>query len=583
MSEFKQILLEILFIISLFYGIFLGVNISYFYFLIPVIVIALGWIYLRYCRTSAAKSRRLEIKRNWGVKKESRREYVSAGELFRCLKDCEADFIIDDTTWRDLNLDSIIKILDHTISFSGLQYLYYMLRKPLFSIKEIYQRNEQIERFRKNIDKSVEIQQKLDALGEEAVKGLCGYLSGQSKFEGRDTFLYKLQSNAIFTVPFILYFEPIFGIFTLIILLLANALMYNRIKNEIAKELYMFRYLGKLIACTEEIISLPAVNGILDKDSVMTSLKELNKLKAKLDKINLSSTFNDTITIKSEIEILLEFYNMIRMREPILFYEAVELLNANNEKLLFLYKELGRLDALISLAAYRESVKRYTVPAFIEDAGKAAIYCEDIYHPLLADPVPNSFRLHDYGALVTGSNASGKSTFLRTIGVNVLFSQTICTVLASKYEASLFKVLTSIGNLDSIEEGDSYFMAEAKSLKRIIDELERENHTLCILDEIFRGTNTVERISGAASILKYLSEKKCCVLAATHDLELTRIASADYRNYHFQEEVRENDIYFDYKLHEGACTSRNAILILKQLGYPETIYKEAMKMASGYK
>src|SRR5690606_11610004 len=145
------------------------------------------------------------------------------------------------------------------------------------------------------------------------------------------------------------------------------------------------------------------------------------------------------------------------------------------------------------------------------------------------------------GALVTGSNASGKSTFLRTIGINSIFSQTLYLALAKSFSSSYFKLLTSIGTTDNIVEGDSYFMAEAKSLKRILDILDPNQPVLCILDEIFRGTNTAERISAAKEALNYMIERNCCVVAATHDLELTNLVNERYRNYHFREIIEEKD------------------------------------------
>jgi DNA mismatch repair ATPase MutS len=218
----------------------------------------------------------------------------------------------------------------------------------------------------------------------------------------------------------------------------------------------------------------------------------------------------------------------------------------------------------------------------MEDNSTSYLYAEKIYHPLLNNPVSYIFELNNKGALVTGSNASGKSTYLRTIGVNALFSQTIYIALAKEYRANYFKLLTSIGTTDSIEEGDSYFMTEAKSLKRIIDAINQNQPVLCILDEIFRGTNTIERISAAREVLNYMMDRNSLVVAATHDLELTTLVSDRFDNYHFQEDIKENDIEFDYILRKGPCTSRNAIAILRYLGYPKEIFENANRQVEKY-
>lgn len=125
-------------------------------------------------------------------------------------------------------------------------------------------------------------------------------------------------------------------------------------------------------------------------------------------------------------------------------------------------------------------------------------------------------------------------------------------------------------------------MAEAKSLKRILDILDPNQPVLCILDEIFRGTNTAERISAAKEALNYMIDRNSCVIAATHDLELTSLVNDRYDNYHFRETIEENDIKFDYILREGPCTTRNAIAILRYLGYPEELYEKAMHGAERY-
>jgi DNA mismatch repair ATPase MutS len=115
-----------------------------------------------------------------------------------------------------------------------------------------------------------------------------------------------------------------------------------------------------------------------------------------------------------------------------------------------------------------------------------------------------------------------------------------------------------------------------------LDSIDPNQPILCILDEIFRGTNTAERISAAMVVLNYMVERNSCVIAATHDLELTNLVSNKYNNYHFKEDIEENDIKFDYKLRDGACTSRNAIAILKHLNYPTEIYENAQMYAKQY-
>jgi DNA mismatch repair ATPase MutS len=286
--------------------------------------------------------------------------------------------------------------------------------------------------------------------------------------------------------------------------------------------------------------------------------------------------------MRSDLEVFLEFFNIIFLREPILFLETIGTIKKYGTELKELYSIIGETDAYIAIASYKDSLDYYTKPVLERTGLETKLKAKRIYHPLLEKPVPNSIVIENKGALVTGSNASGKSTFLKTIGVNAILAQTINIVLAENYNGNYFKVFTSIGRTDNILEGDSYFVTEAKSLKRIINSLSHEIPVLCILDEIFRGTNTAERISAGTEVLNYLVERNCCVVVATHDLELTKLVENRYDNYHFSGKISSNDIKFDYKLHDGPCTSRNAITLLKFLGYPAGIYKKASEMAKNY-
>jgi DNA mismatch repair ATPase MutS len=135
---------------------------------------------------------------------------------------------------------------------------------------------------------------------------------------------------------------------------------------------------------------------------------------------------------------------------------------------------------------------------------------------------------------------------------------------------------------DDIRSGNSYYMAEIKSLKRILDMLKQEGApVLCFVDEVLRGTNTVERIAASTQILRSLAKTKGICFAATHDIELTYLLK-EYDNYHFEESIEENDITFSYKLFKGPSSTRNAIKLLQVMGYDDRIVKEAEKMAADF-
>ncbi len=166
---------------------------------------------------------------------------------------------------------------------------------------------------------------------------------------------------------------------------------------------------------------------------------------------------------------------------------------------------------------------------------------------------------------------SGKSTFLKAMGLSVLMAQSIYTCPASEYRGGFYKLVTSIGRTDNVIQGRSYYLVEAQALLRIIEKTMGDENTFCIVDEIFRGTNSLERIIAARHALSYMVKQKCLVFVATHDLELAELLEGEFKNYYFRETVGKEGLEFDYLLKDGPSTTKNAIRLLEFLGYPEDI------------
>ena len=218
-----------------------------------------------------------------------------------------------------------------------------------------------------------------------------------------------------------------------------------------------------------------------------------------------------------------------------------------------------------------------------DDNGSASVKVEihDMIHPLVRKPVPNSFCMSG-GNLVTGSNASGKSTFLKNVALSAIFAQSLHTVMASSYQAPYLRVMTSMALSDNLTGGESYFIVEIKSLKRILDAAAGETPLLCIIDEVLRGTNTIERIAASSQILKNLRRPMVISFAATHDIELSYILEKYYVNWHFGEEVDDRDVHFSYQLKEGRATTRNAIRLLDVMNYDPAIVRGAAETAERF-
>jgi len=257
-------------------------------------------------------------------------------------------------------------------------------------------------------------------------------------------------------------------------------------------------------------------------------------------------------------------------------------LGKHHEDIFLIHEYLGRLDSAIAVASYRKRLPVYAEPYIDFDSSTVQFHGEGLVHPLLNNPVPNDLDTAT-SVLLTGSNASGKSTFLKTIALNAVFAQSICTVLGALYKAPAFRIYTSMAIPDNLFAGESYFISEIKSLKRITDADSTGRPLLCVIDEVLRGTNTVERIAASSELLEHLNTEKSLCLAATHDIELCALLDGHYRLLHFEETVTwDGEVLFDYKIKDGPATTRNAIRLLGSMGFKKELVKRANERAGRY-
>jgi DNA mismatch repair ATPase MutS len=217
------------------------------------------------------------------------------------------------------------------------------------------------------------------------------------------------------------------------------------------------------------------------------------------------------------------------------------------------------------------------VPDFI--SAKKEISVKGIYHPLIEKCVKNDWVIAGKSMLITGSNMSGKSTYLRTVTINSILAQTIFTCFADRFESPPLKQFSSIRIDDNLFEGKSFYFQEVSSVASLIEASEKDHQNLFVLDEVFKGTNTVERIASAKAILSYLNKNNNIVVVATHDIELAEMLAREYDLYHFTETVESNQLYFDHKLKVGQLKTRNAIKLLELSDYPSEIIEEAKRIS----
>lgn len=234
------------------------------------------------------------------------------------------------------------------------------------------------------------------------------------------------------------------------------------------------------------------------------------------------------------------------------------------------------LEALDSLATFAWLHEGDVVLPQLETAVSIQFNAQQLGHPLIPkqNRICNDFQVEQAGSvmIITGSNMAGKSSFLRTVGVNLVLAYAGGAVVAQSFSTSFFRLFASIRVQDSLTDGYSFFYAEVRRLAQLLEALkvEGERPLFFLIDEIFRGTNNRERLIGSQAYLTALAQGSGVGIVATHDLELVHLADdhSTIRNYHFRDSVENGRMVFDYRLHEGPCPTTNALKIMQLAGLP---------------
>lgn len=485
-------------------------------------------------------------------------------------------YYVDDITWNDLNMDEIFKQLNTTYSSAGEEYLYHILRTPCLEEGELLKREESISWFQKHPDERVEYQFIFSRLGKCGKFSIYDYLDYLNQLGERSNLKHYLGIAGILGSILLLFVNIPIGLVVLVCILIYNNLSYFKVKNEIDPYITSFAYVFRLLdtACRLIKKQVPVLKE--DFEELSTCCDAMTGFKAGSSLVMSGSRMSGS---GNPLEILADFLRMGFHVDLIKFNQMLSAVRKHLPEIDRMITILGKIEAMIAIGAYREAMS-YCIPGFTD---KLSIEANEMYHPLIADPVKNDI-FTDRSVLITGSNASGKSTFLKTMAINAILAQTIHTCTAASYKAALFRICSSMSLRDDVQGGASYYIVEIKSLKRILAMAAEgnDNPVLCFVDEVLRGTNTVERIAASTEILKSLDQKNCICFAATHDIELTHLLTKYYDNYHFEEDIADNDISFSYKIMSGRATTRNAIRLLGIMGYDSKIIDKAEQMANHF-
>lgn len=508
------------------------------------------------------------LQEQWGQIPE--REYNSEKmeymlSYYNSIKDEFHD--IDEVTWNDLNMDEIYALMNNTQCSIGEEYLYALLRKPCFDSEELAERNRLIKYFSEHEEERLKLQTCLYNIGRASRISIYEYINrlGEQK-SGSNLAHYLMNLSLLISVCFIFVMPSLGGILTTAAVV-HNIYRYYKIKPLIENYLIIISYIIRLLDSIKSICGLD----IPELEKYITGLKQDHDRFKKFRRG--SAILASSKPSGSIIDMILDYVRMIFHIDLIKYNNMLDFFKNNRHVLNRMYEGIGFLDSMIAAASFRQMLPLYCEPE-LEKSEKPFIKVCDLYHPLIEQAVANSIS-ENRSVLITGSNASGKSTFIKTLAINVILAQTIFTSVSRSYNASYFMIFTSMALKDNLLGNESYYIVEIKSLRRIISRINDDIPMLCCIDEVLRGTNTLERIAASSRILSYLAKGNTLVFAATHDIELTHILENEFSNYHFQERISGKEIIFDYKLYQGRAVSKNAIRLLDMMNFPEDIIADA--------
>ena len=476
--------------------------------------------------------------------------------------------VLDEKTCKDLNLDDIFGYVDRTSSKVGQQFLFHLLRTPQSEKKSLLKFEQVINCFA-NVQLREKLQIELYRLNLKDALFLPYLFLAELPRRLSFQFVFPLLTLATVTLAIAAFFNPRL-LSVAIPLTLVNMLLGGFYRSKLQGYIQPLRLLNVLINTAVRVSQYNEAELSDQIQQLKDCVKNLSGLKRRTAWLGFESGYDEVSSL------IYGYLNMLFLLDVNCFVFSLEELRKKRNEVAAVYEALGYLDAAISVASVRTGNTNWTKPVFI--ARHKACRFQELYHPLLEAPVPNDLTVRGKGILLTGSNMSGKSTFIRTVGVNAVLAQTIHSCFAKAYQSPFFRIRASMGGGDSLLEGKSFYMDEVQTILGLVNSTQSPRQNLFLIDELFRGTNTIERIAAAKAILEHLNQDDNIVLVATHDIELVELLGHQYESYHFRELIYGEQMSFDYRLQQGTSSTRNAIAILELFGYPKPIVAEALQV-----
>lgn len=541
------------------------------YIIFAIIMGAIITLIIVLSSISTNKKFAASIANSFGKRRKDADDNFDSISSYYCQRlDSQPDLVrIDDITWNDLDMDSIFQRINVCSTSIGEEYLYNVLHEPMFEDRDLIKREKLIRYLENKPDIRLQLQVILSKMGKLNFNGLSDFIFDIESKSLKHPLVYKIFAVIpLLCVAFLIVNFNV-ALCALLLSFVANVVVYYVSKKDVESELGAINYFASTLWCCGKISK---IDDSQFKGFVMPLIENFAVFKSLAGKVSgmMKKGF-------SEVDFLAEYIKIIFLTDLRNYNRAIAVIAKNSENFHTLYRELGEIDLAICILSFRRSLDYYTIPQF---HSADTVDFTELYHPLLSHPVENSGSISN-NCIITGSNASGKSTFVKAIAINCVLAQTIYTATAREFSVRFSLVMTSMAVRDNISQGDSYFIAEIKSLKRILEKI-KTVYCTCFIDEILKGTNTIERIAASAAVLKFIDNANCLCMVASHDIELTEMLGNLYDNYHFCEQIEDNAITFDYKLKSGASKTRNAIKLLHYMEFDNQVVEDSENLIEGF-
>lgn len=507
-----------------------------------------------------------EVRASWGQK--GKKDGWLASRYFDLTRHGFAASCIDDKTWSDLEFPKIFSNLDTALTPVGSQSLFRRLRICTDDTNELAEQYRVYDSLLADSALREEIQLKLAFLRDDSNAGIADYVFGEPPKKPKYHYLIPLLSMFSAAVLVAVLVQALTFWFWLAIVAV-NVVIILLVSPRFNRDALDLKACARLLRVAD---GLGAIRTDSRKISALARLAEGAPQRATArNAIRWFAVPQDNYLLAS----LLMWLNFAFLVELLSYVRAIDQFVQIRADLAATYDLVGSVDAAIAIASFLKRCPEYCQP---QVADNPLIDIENGWHPLLAQPVKNSISLDRKSALVTGSNMAGKTTFIKMIGINIIFGRTLGFCLASKAIIPSSSVRAVIRGDHSVETGKSHYFAEMEAILSFVESAGRGDFRVFLIDELFSGTNTVERIAAARAVLKSISEN-AQVLVTTNDVELQALLGESFDLYHFQEDP-DVEGFFDYRLRTGRATERNAIRLLERMGFPEKIVQNAMDFAT---